>query len=207
MGHRRRGRSSFPCASAATGSRFFPAADLGLETRLPRPLRFVSGSHGPRRNGKVFRSGIQSHDPGFRPHAGSLEPTTAVMARTHFGLPNLQARRPWAPAMANGLSPRTEGELGGEYTVLLAENTMAEHNHRINCVRRSGSSNTPTGNFWASAQGDRNAPHLFVPTSTPANMNAAAVGNAGGGVPHNNLPPYLTVCFVIGLQGIYPARG
>jgi microcystin-dependent protein len=37
-------------------------------------------------------------------------------------------------------------------------------------------------------------------------MNAADVHNAGGSMPHNNLPPFLSVYFVIRLQGIYPPR-
>jgi microcystin-dependent protein len=32
------------------------------------------------------------------------------------------------------------------------------------------------------------------------------VSAAGGGQPHNNLPPYLTLTFIIALQGIWPTR-
>jgi microcystin-dependent protein len=35
---------------------------------------------------------------------------------------------------------------------------------------------------------------------------ATAVGLTGGGLPHNNMMPYLTLNFCIALQGIYPAR-
>jgi microcystin-dependent protein len=38
-------------------------------------------------------------------------------------------------------------------------------------------------------------------------MNAAAVANVGGNEPHNKLPPFLTVNFIIALQGIFPPRG
>ena len=37
-------------------------------------------------------------------------------------------------------------------------------------------------------------------------MSPAAVGQVGGGQPHNNMQPYLTMNFCIALQGIYPAR-
>ena len=41
---------------------------------------------------------------------------------------------------------------------------------------------------------------------TAAPMNPAAIGTAGGNQPHNNLPPYLSLNFIIALQGIFPAR-
>jgi microcystin-dependent protein len=37
-------------------------------------------------------------------------------------------------------------------------------------------------------------------------MSPFAVGPAGGSLPHNNLPPYLAVSFIIALQGVFPAR-
>jgi microcystin-dependent protein len=37
-------------------------------------------------------------------------------------------------------------------------------------------------------------------------LSASAVGTAGGNQPHNNVPPYLTLNFIIALQGVYPAR-
>jgi microcystin-dependent protein len=38
-------------------------------------------------------------------------------------------------------------------------------------------------------------------------MHASALSTAGGGLPHNNMPPYLTLNFIIALQGVFPARG
>ena len=37
-------------------------------------------------------------------------------------------------------------------------------------------------------------------------MSAAAVTNVGGSQPHNNMMPYLTLNFIIALQGIFPSR-
>jgi microcystin-dependent protein len=41
---------------------------------------------------------------------------------------------------------------------------------------------------------------------TAAAMNANALAPAGGGQPHNNMQPYLTLSFCIALQGVYPPR-
>jgi microcystin-dependent protein len=37
-------------------------------------------------------------------------------------------------------------------------------------------------------------------------MAPTALSITGGGQPHNNMPPYLTLNFCIALQGVYPAR-
>jgi microcystin-dependent protein len=37
-------------------------------------------------------------------------------------------------------------------------------------------------------------------------MSAGAAGQAGGSQPHNNLPPYLVLNFIIALAGIFPSR-
>jgi microcystin-dependent protein len=44
---------------------------------------------------------------------------------------------------------------------------------------------------------------------TPGNlvsMNANTIAPAGGGQPHNNMQPYLTLNFCIALQGVMPSR-
>ena len=37
-------------------------------------------------------------------------------------------------------------------------------------------------------------------------MGFQALAPAGGGLPHNNMQPYLTLNFCIALQGIFPQR-
>ena len=37
-------------------------------------------------------------------------------------------------------------------------------------------------------------------------MSQTAITATGSSQPHNNLMPYLTVTFIIALQGIFPAR-
>jgi microcystin-dependent protein len=37
-------------------------------------------------------------------------------------------------------------------------------------------------------------------------MHPQTLAPAGGGLPHNNLQPYLTLNFCIALQGIFPPR-
>jgi microcystin-dependent protein len=45
------------------------------------------------------------------------------------------------------------------------------------------------------------------PTSSNLGLMAVqALSPAGGGLPHNNMQPYLTLSFCIALQGIFPQR-
>jgi microcystin-dependent protein len=42
---------------------------------------------------------------------------------------------------------------------------------------------------------------------TTDNAMAATLAPAGGGQPHNNMHPFLTLNFIIAIQGIFPSRG
>jgi len=42
--------------------------------------------------------------------------------------------------------------------------------------------------------------------SSPVIMAPQALPPAGGGLPHNNMQPYLTLNFCIALQGVFPQR-
>ena len=42
--------------------------------------------------------------------------------------------------------------------------------------------------------------------SATVDIAASTVTNAGGGQGHDNMQPYLTINFVIALQGLFPSR-
>lgn len=127
--------------------------------------------------------------------------------KSTFALPNLQSLAPMAAGGGQGLTPRTQGETGGEFTVTLLTQQMPSHNHPVSCITSGGAQDTPANNVWAADGTGRVAPPLYAAAATGVNMNQASIQLAGGNQPHNNLPPYLTVYFVIALQGIYPSRG
>jgi microcystin-dependent protein len=128
---------------------------------------------------------------------------------SNFGLPNLQGSAPLGYGNGGGLTPRIWGETGGEYTVTLLQSQMASHNHGVACISGAGSLNSPNvpaNTVWASDGTQRVPPPLYAAPGTNVGMNPAAVQLTGGNQPHNNMPPYLTVNFIIALQGIYPPR-
>ncbi len=124
--------------------------------------------------------------------------------KTTFALPNLQGRAPMAWGQGPGLSQRLIGESGGASTVTLQTSQIPAHNHN-EVVRptglASGQSGTPQGNF-----GGRSNSRPYNTSAPNTTMGATAIQPQGGGQPHNNMMPYLTMNFIIALQGVFPPR-
>ena len=121
-----------------------------------------------------------------------------------FALPNLQGSAVLQPGQGPGLSLRDLGETGGEQNVTLLQTEMPVHSHTVEAAATGGLP-SPTNNAWAS--GLKGHPGSYA-ASGPSNvqMNAFGTSLTGGNLPHNNMPPYLTLNFCIALQGIFPPR-
>jgi len=124
----------------------------------------------------------------------------------NFALPNLQAIAPMHQGQGVNLTPRTIGETAGSPTVTLLQTEIPVHAHTPHAATVSNS-RTP-GLTVAFGSGGRGKPPAYAPylNSAAVTMAATAVGFTGGSQPHNNLPPYLTVNFIIALTGIFPSR-
>jgi microcystin-dependent protein len=112
-----------------------------------------------------------------------------------FQLPNLQASMPIS--MGNSFNL---GELGGEVNHILLLPEIPSHNHPAQGVSTSATSASAAGNTWASSTKN---PYSISPNT---NLNPLTLSAVGGNQPHNNMPPYLTLNFIIALQGIFPSR-
>jgi microcystin-dependent protein len=121
-----------------------------------------------------------------------------------FALPNLQGSAPMNQGNGAGLTPRVMGETGGETAVTLLTSEIPAHTHTIG-VASASTSGTP-GPTVVFGGGGRGKEPAYVPASAPVTMSPQAIGLTGGSQPHNNMPPYLTLNFVIALVGIFPAR-
>ena len=122
--------------------------------------------------------------------------------KSNFALPNLQGSVPMHAGQGPGLSLRDLGESGGESSVSLLTTEIPAHSHSANCVAGVGDQYVPVGYLWATDAGGNDE----YDSGGTANMAPGAIQNAGGGLPHNNLQPYLTLNFCIALQGVYPPR-
>jgi microcystin-dependent protein len=120
--------------------------------------------------------------------------------KTTFALPNLQNSTPVDQGSASGLTPRSMGDVGGEAQVTLNQSQIPSHIHSAQAVAGPGNQVGPAGHLTAEIRGDSYAP------VANAQMSASALQQTGGGLSHNNLPPFLVLNFVIALVGIFPPR-
>lgn len=123
--------------------------------------------------------------------------------RTTFALPDLRGRVPINQGQGPGLSAYAIGQQAGSESETLAVNQLPAHNHPVNAAG-GPTSNKPAGNVLAGAGGPRANTYAAAPDGTV--LHAGAVGQAGGGQPHNNVQPTVAVSFCIALTGIYPPR-
>ncbi len=124
--------------------------------------------------------------------------------KSNFALPNLQGCAPMQAGQGPGLSLRDLGETSGEQTVTLLQTEMPAHSHGVQAASAGGLP-TPGSNAWAA--GGKGRPATFAATSTNnVQMNPFGTSIAGGNLPHNNMPPFLGLTFIIALQGVFPAR-
>ena len=98
------------------------------------------------------------------------------------------------------------GETGGEQAVTLTLSQIPSHTHQATGVAANGDQASPAGNTWAIAHSGPKTKDSIYSSTAGATMNAQALAVAGGGQPHDNMPPYLVLNFCIALQGIFPSR-
>lgn len=126
--------------------------------------------------------------------------------KSNFALPNLQGSAPMNAGQGPGLSLRSLGETGGEQTVTLLQTEMPVHSHSAQGATGSNQA-TPVNNAWASGQ-KLGGGNIYTASNAATNvqMNPSALSIVGGNLPHNNMPPFLGLTFIIALQGVFPAR-
>ena len=119
-----------------------------------------------------------------------------------FALPNLQGSAPMHPGQGPGLSLHDLGEQSGSETVTLVVSELPSHPHTAQPKTSLGNQAVPTGKSWAGS----NIAKQYVSSAPNVQMNPAALTPTGGSLPHNNMPPYLFLNFIIALQGVFPPR-
>lgn len=112
-----------------------------------------------------------------------------------FALPDLRGRMPLCHADKDMF---TRGTSAGSATNTLLPTAIPPHNHPVTASSAPGNRSSGGNNFPAAARGH------YAPSADTTLQSA--VGNAGVAKPHDNMPPFLTLNFVIALTGIYPPR-
>src|SRR4030095_17181578 len=116
--------------------------------------------------------------------------------KSTFGLPNLQGSSPMASGQGQGLTDRFIGEQSGSEFVTLLESEMPAHTHTPFGKTALGNAQLPSGQTWAGSS----IAKQYVSSAPNIQMSPQALAIAGSSLPHNNLPPYLVVNFIIAMQ-------
>lgn len=114
-----------------------------------------------------------------------------------FGLPDFQGRIP-----VHQGNTYVIGQTAGEEGHTLLQQEMPIHSHIPVATTSDASSPGGNNNMWAR----NNANPYTLSTSNLVPMAGTALNLTGGGQPHNNMPPFLTLNFCIALVGIFPTR-
>jgi microcystin-dependent protein len=126
--------------------------------------------------------------------------------KSTFALPNLQGSAPLGAGQGPGMSLRDLGESGGEQSVTLLTSEMPAHSHTAR-ASTSGGVNSPAGTVWGESKLGKTPLSVYAASgATNVSMSPSALAITGGNLPHNNMPPYLCLNFIIALQGIFPPR-
>lgn len=119
--------------------------------------------------------------------------------RTTFGLPDLRGRVPIHPGSGPGLSTYRWGQKGGQETEVLTVAQLPSHSHNTQGKNGPGDETNP-------------GPNTFVATATndlyaeAAGVVMGATTNTGNNQGHPNIQPYLSIYYIIALQGTFPSR-
>jgi microcystin-dependent protein len=121
--------------------------------------------------------------------------------QTTFGLPDLRGRAPISFGQGPGLSNYDLGQSGGAESVTLLVSNIPSHNHSLLGDAGNGAP-SPQGNVLGSPTANiydaKGQPNLA--------LNAASIGMTGGGQPVSIMQPYLTLTWIIAVEGVFPSR-
>jgi microcystin-dependent protein len=126
--------------------------------------------------------------------------------KTTFALPDLQGSLPVGAGQGASLGNYDVGQTGGEASVALTEQQIPSHTHVVSATNGPGSTNSPVGASWAEPRYGRVTENAFSLATPDTQLSPSAFSSAGQGWPHNNMPPYLSLNFIICLVGTYPPR-
>jgi microcystin-dependent protein len=114
-----------------------------------------------------------------------------------FALPNLASRIPYH--LGNGY---TIGQPGGLEQVTLTTQQIPAHTHSAMANTPNGNQSAPAGNVW----GAGTLSGYTADQTANTTMNPAALSSSGGSQPHDNMPPFLCLNFIISLFGVFPSQ-
>lgn len=123
--------------------------------------------------------------------------------KSTFALPDVQGATGMHPGQGPGLSLHDLGETGGEQFVTLLVSEMPIHSHAMNSINFPSTTATANAQTGLAKSVNGNA---YKAIASAVQLAPTTVAPAGGSLPHNNMMPYLTLNYIIALQGVFPPR-
>lgn len=155
-------------------------------------LRMFAGNFAPA--GWMFCNGAILQISEYETLFNLIGTTYGGDGQSTFALPDLQGR--WPIHVGAGFA---QGQTGGTETVTLTTQQIPNHVHQA-MGASTATSSSPVGTVpaqWSDAE--------YSTAAAGGTLLAGGVGTSGGSQPHDNLPPYLVVNFIISLFGIFPS--
>jgi len=125
---------------------------------------------------------------------------------TNFNVPDLRGRVPIGAGAGPGLTPRTQAQMGGLENVTLNISNLPLHTHTVKCDIASAPPqqvNTPVNNLPSViSNGTGYAPG----TTNNSSMKADMLSNTGSSQPHDNMPPWGCLNYILCVEGMWPPK-
>jgi microcystin-dependent protein len=123
---------------------------------------------------------------------------------TTFGLPDLRGRAALGMGQGPGLGSYVLGQAVGAESVALAGPQIGNHAHGLSAA---ATATTPTPSSSVVLGTPAAATPIYATGGVGATLTAGAVSTTpGGGQPHENRQPSLTINYIISLFGVFPSR-
>ena len=126
--------------------------------------------------------------------------------RVNFALPDLRGRM----VIGSGIG-YVPGQKAGEATHTLTNAEMPLHNHILTATNSAATTDKPTSQTMLASPADIIFPQVtkkvntYAAPSSVVQLSPLTSGSVGGSQPHNNMMPFITVRYIIALQGIFPS--
>lgn len=140
---------------------------------------------------------------------------------TTFALPDLRRRIGYNQGTLLGGSSYVMGQQAGTAQVTLLTTQIPSHTHSLQASTDDANTGAPAGNFLANTNGTTSTPppptpypdvKLYTtlplpsgPTAPNVTLDPATLSIVGDTQPHDNMMPYVTLTYIIAMQGIFPS--
>lgn len=179
-------------------------------------IRLFAGNYAP--EGWGLCDGTLYPISGYETLFSVIGTTYGGNGSTNFAVPDLRGRVMVSQGTGLNLTPRVIGQTGGSENVTILASQLPVHAHALtpaNVVATlkavnvtANNKNPPNNSLAVNVAADT---YVRYNTASPdATMNAKSIDaagstdNSGSSQPHPNLQPYLTLNYIIALNGYFP---